>query len=399
MEKVFLGKINIVKKDFLSEIKPRSFYIPVYNLKKINKNAFDVICEIEVNDETFTAVYQDSIGQMIVCFDIYHTLDLILNEKLFKPKKLLYSQLPFHYHRIPFRAMKLIFLILYGKKGILKGEPDKEFFPNWPIDYSVYFLMKLSCMSRTKQLDQIQKVNLSKGKKYALCLTHDVDTSDGFNKITEFVEIEQDLGFVSTFFLPAFHYDIDFKLLKLIEGFGFEIGIHGYNHDGRLPFTNLQEIDRKLKKSIDKFREHVKVFGYRSPSFLRTPNLYKILEKYFLYDSSAPDTLNLSFKTSFDGCGSVFPYQRGNILEIPVTISNDADLLIYGYNPEQILRIWREKINFIRNIGGTATVLTHTDPHFSGNKKMLELYRKFLKEIKSDNTCYVTLCKDLIKES
>lgn len=396
MDKTYLGKIRILKKDFLPEIRSRNFYLPVCHLYQNRQNINKVICEININGKTIPAVYKKNDNRLAANFDVYKSLKLILNETLFEPSMPLYSKLPFHYHLIPGEIRKKIFYFLYGKQGVLIHQLNKKKFPDWPIDYSVYFLKELLKITQSRQQDLIQQIYLPKRRKYTLCLTHDVDTKGGFEKINDFVKVERSLGFFSTFYIPAFHYDIDFDLLKILEKEGFEIGIHGYNHDGKLPFLNLSEIDDKLKKSVDKFKRHVKIYGFRSPSFLRTPNLYKVLEKYFLYDSSAPDTLNLDLQTSFDGCASVFPYKRGKILEIPITVPDEADLLMYGYKPEQILKIWWEKINFIRKVGGVAIILTHTDPHFSGNEIMLKFYQRFLKEVKADDTCFVTLCKDLI---
>ena len=78
------------------------------------------------------------------------------------------------------------------------------------------------------------------GKKFAVLLTHDVDTAKGQERCLKLLDIEKELGFKSSFNFVPERYVVDPKLRhKIIEN-GFEVGVHGLNHDGKL--YNSKEI-------------------------------------------------------------------------------------------------------------------------------------------------------------
>src|SRR2546430_2565243 len=86
------------------------------------------------------------------------------------------------------------------------------------------------------------------GKKFALVLTHDVESRAGVGKCRQLMELEQSLGFRSCFsFIPQGDYDISRILRNDLTRNGFEIGVHDLEHDGRL-FLSREDFSEKAPK-------------------------------------------------------------------------------------------------------------------------------------------------------
>ncbi len=71
-------------------------------------------------------------------------------------------------------------------------------------------------------------------KRFALVLTHDVDTSYGNENCIKLMELEKSLGFRSTFFFVPNGYPAPKKYHDELIKNGFDIGVHGLKHDGKL---------------------------------------------------------------------------------------------------------------------------------------------------------------------
>ena len=73
------------------------------------------------------------------------------------------------------------------------------------------------------------------GKRFALVLTHDVETQDGVDKVRALAEIDLKFGFRSSFnFIPEGEYRVPDSLRHWLVENGFEVGVHDLNHDGKL---------------------------------------------------------------------------------------------------------------------------------------------------------------------
>jgi hypothetical protein len=82
------------------------------------------------------------------------------------------------------------------------------------------------------------------------------------------------------------------KIIKHIADCGNEIACHYYYHDS-LTIDGHQKVEYNLQKAIDVLQDvsNQKVVGFRAPKFsvdARDMKMYKILAKYFKYDSSIP---------------------------------------------------------------------------------------------------------------
>ena len=80
-----------------------------------------------------------------------------------------------------------------------------------------------------------------KDKKFALVLTHDVESKEGLRKCRLLMQLEQNLGFRSSFnFIPEGSYRVPAELREELTANGFEVGIHDLKHDGRSVYLASQ---------------------------------------------------------------------------------------------------------------------------------------------------------------
>ena len=75
------------------------------------------------------------------------------------------------------------------------------------------------------------------GKRFALALTHDVETEIGLRRVLKLVQLEKELGFRSSFYFVPERYENPPELHRTLRRDGFEIGVHGLRHDGKLYFS------------------------------------------------------------------------------------------------------------------------------------------------------------------
>ena len=103
--------------------------------------------------------------------------------------------------------------------------------------------------------------------KFAFVLTHDVETADGLRSISKLADLEEKLGFRSSWNIVPYKYKIDRGLIRDLQRRGFEIGIHGYNHDGKL-FSSRRTFVRRAQW-INRALEEYRAVGFRAPMMHR----------------------------------------------------------------------------------------------------------------------------------
>ncbi|MCP4990667.1 MAG: glycosyltransferase [Colwellia sp.] len=211
------------------------------------------------------------------------------------------------------------------------------------------------------------------GKKFALVLTHDVDTAKGHDNCRKLAELDMALGFRSCFnFVPEL-YTVSAELRKYLTDNGFEVGVHGLNHDGKLYRSRKIFNERALK--INKYIKEWDAKGFCSPSMHN--NLEWIHDLNIEYDSSTFDTD--PFEPQSEGVGTIFPFLKTNrskgngYVELPYTLPQDFTLFIIM--KEITIDIWKRKLDWIVSKGGLAQVTTHPDyMSFNGNKCIVDEY-------------------------
>jgi peptidoglycan/xylan/chitin deacetylase (PgdA/CDA1 family) len=284
-----------------------------------------------------------------------------MNSKIKRP---LSARLPLHYHKIPASIRHKIF------------------------KYSVRD-RKLCDLVNMSVNDRDSNLSWPNNKKYAVALTHDIDTKKGFQNIDIISKMERKHDVNSCWYIVPKHYKLDYRLLDNLMESGDEIGLHGYRHDNKLYALSEKEIDTRIK-SCNEFIVRYNIQGFRAPSFLISEALIKIVQQHFLYDTSIPSNRLYSPYSYMEGCSTVFPYNNGSITELPITLPPDDILLALNLSKQQIFDVWMNMIASIKDCGGLALLVTHPEP-FLGNKCGInDVYRDILETLSHDTDVWIS---------
>ncbi len=197
------------------------------------------------------------------------------------------------------------------------------------------------------------------GKRFALVLTHDVEGKKGLTRVEQLMNLEQQHGFRSSFNLvPEEEYRVSGELRHTIDQRGFEVGIHGLEHDGKL-YSSKAAFASKAAR----IREYLRDWGaagFRSP--LMQHRLGWLHELGAEYDASTFDTD--PFEPEPHGVGTIFPFwvsgpSGSGYVELPYTLVQDFTLfVVLG---ERNIDIWKQKLDWVAERGGMALLNTHPD--------------------------------------
>ena len=344
----------------------------------------------------------------------------------------------------------------YALSGQLDGEwkrmdkDEKEKLAKVPIvDYYEEYLISILRTTHEPSIHAARKVFWPKDKKFAVCLTHDVDEikktyqyithtlrylRDGnlsrlknqflslvkkvikgeepYWTFDEIMDLEQRLGVRSTFYfliesgkVKLFDrstwrhygrkYDItDEKivdLMKMLHSEGWEIGLHGSFYS----YNNISKL-KKEKEMLEKVLD-AKVYGIRQHNLnLDIPNTWRIHEKLgFEYDTTLGFNECVGFRW-----GTCFPFHPFDIevgepmklLEIPLVIE---DIALFSYeNPWDVCM---DIINVVEECGGVLTLLWHhsvfNELEYPG---WAEIYERIIKVCKEEGA-WVTNAYEIAK--
>jgi len=333
------------------------------------------LCQPDLPEE----LWQDAIRKSIPIMglandrsDIESLLALTLGEGCFGPDHWSLS-LPkkVYYLLKPILPRFLTRILRRGYQYKQKTRPEIQ----WPVDRRyVFFLWDVLARVIEKSPDQelIIKTLWPDNQRFSFVLTHDVETKSGLKYVCRVADFEESLGFRSSFNFVPEAYQIDKILLEELRRRGFEIGIHGLKHDGKL-FSSRKEFERRAAK-INHYLKDFGAVGFRAPLTHRNPEWMQVLD--IEYDLSFFDTD--PFEPIPGGTMSIWPFFIGNFVELPYTLVQDYTLTaVLG---ETTPRLWLEKVSFIEKFHGMALVNTH--PDYLKSKKTWDVYCKFLSEIK-----------------
>jgi hypothetical protein len=253
-----------------------------------------------------------------------------------------------------------------------RGQQERHFPLSWPIE-DRYVRFQFDCVAhilRRRGLDGGVHVSFwPESHRFALVLTHDVETAQGAAFVPVVAHLEERLGFRSSFNFVPERYPIDQALLAALRERGFEIGVHGLKHDGHL-FASRRIFTRRAAKINEYLRAWAAV-GFRAPYTHRNPEWMQALA--IAYDLSFFDTD--PYEPMPGGTMSIWPFQLGSFVELPYTLVQDHTLLvILG---ERTPRIWLDKVDFIARWQGMALVNAH--PDYLLDPEHLAVYEAFLR--------------------
>ncbi|MCC6344081.1 MAG: glycosyltransferase [Bryobacterales bacterium] len=196
-------------------------------------------------------------------------------------------------------------------------------------------------------------------KQFAVILTHDVEGAKGLKRVERLMNLEAEHGFRSCFNLvPEWEYHVPDELRQGLDEAGFEVGVHGLEHDGKL-YASKTEFAAKATL-IRKYLKQWNATGFRSP--LMQHKLAWLHQLGVEYDSSTFDTD--PFEPEPDGAGTIFPFWVPGLdgtgyVELPYTLVQDFTLFVVLR--ERDIDIWKRKVDWIAERGGMVLLNTHPD--------------------------------------
>jgi hypothetical protein len=245
-------------------------------------------------------------------------------------------------------------------------------FPHWPVDTTVENLNErlLLWSVKAKGVDRIPFVWFwPDGAQSCVLMAHDVEEQRGQNFCAELMKIDDSFGIKSSFQLvPEGRYNISANLVQAIRDRGFELNIQDLNHDGHL-FRDKEEFQRRAER-INRYGEFYGARGFRSAVLYRNQDWFGALN--FLFDMSVPNVAHLDPQRG--GCCTVMPYFIGNILEIPLTTTQDY--MLFHLLNDYSLDLWRLQTETILLKHGLVSFLVH--PDYIIEKRARDVYRGLL---------------------
>jgi hypothetical protein len=229
------------------------------------------------------------------------------------------------------------------------------------------------------------------------------------------MDLEESMGFRSSFNFVPERYNVSESLRNEITSRGFEVGVHGLKHDGKL--YSSKSIFQKRAGSINRYLKEWNSVGFTSPSMHH--NLDWMHELHLEYDTSTFDTD--PFEPQPDSVSTIFPFVvfRNRVqgsgfrvqgssssseglnglndfnglppsspaqsavsyelpsffVELPYTLPQDHSLFIIF--KEKTINVWKEKLDWIAEKGGMALVNIHPDYiRFTNSNRADETYPK-----------------------
>jgi hypothetical protein len=223
--------------------------------------------------------------------------------------------------------------------------------------------------------------------RFALALAHDVETAVGQSRCLQLMRLEEELGFRSSFNFVPKRYNVDPVLRATLAARGFEVGVHGLYHDGKL-FESYATFQARAEQ-INQYLSEWRAGGFVSPSSHHRLEWMHLLD--IDYSSSTFDTD--PFEPQPDGLATIFPLWvadpggDGGYVELPYTLVQDYTLFILL--GETTTEIWQRKLRWIAEKGGMAFLIAHPDyMHFGRGRGGFQeypaaLYREFLEHVRS----------------
>lgn len=230
-------------------------------------------------------------------------------------------------------------------------------FPRWPVDRSVDLLFEQLLLTslRAQGLERIPFIWFwPDGAPGCAVMTHDVETTQGRDFCATVMDLDDAHGIkASIAVVPELRYDVTTVYLDSIRKRGFEVCVQDLNHDGHL-FKDREEYLVRVEK-INAYGKQYGATGFRSAVLYRNQMWFDQLK--FSYDMSVPNVAHLEAQRG--GCCTVMPYFVGDILELPVTTTQDYAL--FNYLNEYSIDLWRRQIDLVMEQHGLISFIVHPD--------------------------------------
>lgn len=261
-------------------------------------------------------------------------------------------------------------------------------FPKWPVDCTVEQihekLLWLALVAR--QGKPIPFIWFwPEGTPSCTIVTHDVETQGGLDLCSQLMDLNDSFSIKTSFqIVPEGRYTVRDAFLQNVRNRGFEVNVHDLNHDGHL-FNDQAEFIRRAQ-SINRHVRTYSAAGFRSAVMYRNIDWYEALEVD--YDMSVPNVSHLDPQQG--GCCTIMPFFIGNIVELPVTMTQDYSLfhVLGQYSTD----LWVEQSSKILEKNGLLSVIAH--PDYLDNPESRRVYHDllvYLTELRSKGQTWIAL--------
>ena len=259
----------------------------------------------------------------------------------------------------------------------LRGWQSQNF-PEWPVDRTADIIAEqlMILALRASKKDRLPFIWFwPGGHKACAMVTHDVETKAGRDLTNRLMDIDEDFGIrASIQIVPEKRYTVTPDFLETIRDRGFEINVHGLDHDGNL-FHDRGAFLQHAKR-INEYAVAYHARGFRSPTMYRNVDWFQDLN--FSYDMSIPSVARLEPQRG--GCCTVMPYfLPGGMLELPLTTTQDYTL--FHVLNDYSMSLWKQQIDLIVKKHGLVSVIVHPDYVFS--ERAQRVFRELLHKIKT----------------
>ncbi len=270
-----------------------------------------------------------------------------------------------------------------GMRRLFSKIQARAQFPRWPVETALHDFYALLLGHVTDVAGEAVPwlAPWPNGYSWAFVLTHDVETSIGYQNISVLRDLEVEYGYRSSWNLVPKRYAVDNAAVDALQRDGFEVGIHGLHHDGR-DLASLSILAERLPL-MREYASRWRAVGFRSPATQRVWAWMPLLG--FDYDSSYPDTD--PFEPQAGGCCTWLPYFNEDLVELPITLAQDHTLFTILGEPDG--RLWIEKTDLLRLHGGMALIITH--PDYMVDDRSIAAYRALLQRFAADPTAWRVL--------
>jgi hypothetical protein len=249
-------------------------------------------------------------------------------------------------------------------------------FPRWPVDTTVEDLCEqlLLLSMKAKGVDRMPFVWFwPDGAQSCVAMTHDLESEKGMAFCSELMDLDDSFGIkASIHVVPEGRYKVSAEFIRSIRDRGFEVNLQDLNHDGNL-FRDHEEFLRRAER-INGYARTYEVKGFRAAVLYRNLDWHDALD--FSFDMSVPNVAHLDPQRG--GCCTVMPYFVGDILEIPLTTTQDY--MLFHLLKDYSLDLWKVQTERILEKNGLLTFIIH--PDYIIEKKARGVYRDLLRYLR-----------------
>jgi hypothetical protein len=265
-------------------------------------------------------------------------------------------------------------------------------FPRWPVDRTVEDLMERLLLV-SLQAQAIERIPFiwfwPEGSPSCTIVTHDVEELAGRNFCTKLMDLNDSAGIKSSFqIVPEERYPVPESFLDEIRQRGFEVNIHDLNHDGNLYRKREIFLQRALR--INQYGKKFRAVGFRSGALYRNADWYGALD--FSYDLSVPNVGHLEAQQG--GCCTVMPFFVGNVLQLPLTTTQDYSL--FNILSTYSIELWKKQIGLITEKHGLISFIVH--PDYIIENRARDTYQtllEYLARMRSDGKTWLALPREV----